>query len=122
MVEVDTCRTTLSGMVDDFCPRALPPEPPAGWTTSGAHVLCPPQRTSKRPWPTPWRRWLAGVRQMVETVQEKRPPPFRLDRDRPHALSGWPARLAARMALHNFCLWVHEQLGRPRRAFADLVD
>ena len=94
----------------------------AGWTTSGAHVLCPPQRTSKRPWPTPWRRWLAGVRQMVETVQEKRPPPFRLDRDRPHALSGWPARLAARMALHNFCLWVHEQLGRPRRAFADLVD
>jgi hypothetical protein len=26
------------------------------------------------------------------------------------------------MALHNFCIWVNEQLGRPRLAFADLVN
>jgi len=26
------------------------------------------------------------------------------------------------LALHNFCIWVNEQLGRPRLAFADLVD
>jgi len=26
------------------------------------------------------------------------------------------------MALHNFCIWLNEQLGRPRLAFLDLVD
>jgi hypothetical protein len=31
------------------------------------------------------------------------------------------ARLAARVALHNFCVWLNEQLGRPRLAFADLL-
>jgi hypothetical protein len=92
------------------------------WTTYGAQVICPPKRNSKRPWPKPLRRWLAGVRQMVETVHAKLQHTFRLDRERPHALSGLQARLAAKMALHNFCMWLHEQLGRPRLAFTDLVD
>jgi hypothetical protein len=31
--------------------------------------------------------------------------------------------LAARVALHNFCIWLNEQLGRPRLAFvADLLE
>jgi hypothetical protein len=94
----------------------------AWWTTYGAQVICPPRRNSKRPWPKPWRRWLAGVRQMVETVNETLHHTFRLDRERPHALSGLQARLAAKMAWHNFCMWLNEQLGRPRLAFADLVD
>jgi hypothetical protein len=47
---------------------------------------------------------------------------FRLDRERPHELSGLQARLAAKIALHNFCIWLNEQLGRPRLAFTDLVD
>jgi hypothetical protein len=34
----------------------------------GAVVLCPPKRNSTRPWPKRLRRWLAGVRQVVETV------------------------------------------------------
>ena len=92
----------------------------------GSHGLfplgCPPRRHRKRPWPKPLRRWLAGVRQMVETVHDKRHHPFRLDRERPHELRGLPARLAAKIALHNFCIWLHEQLGRPRLAFTDLVD
>jgi len=92
------------------------------WRTYGAQVICLPRRNSKRPWPKPWRRWLAGVRQIVETVNEKLHHTFRLDRERPHALGGLQARLAAKMALHNFCIWVNEQLGRPRLAFADLVD
>jgi len=32
------------------------------------------------------------------------------------------ARLAAKIALHNFCIWLNEQLGQPRLAFTDLVD
>jgi Transposase DDE domain len=92
------------------------------WTTYGAQVICPPKRNSTTPWPKPLRRWLAGVRQIVETVHDKRQQTFRLDRERPHALSGLPARLAAKIALHNFCIWFNEQLGRPRLAFTDLVD
>jgi hypothetical protein len=25
------------------------------------------------------------------------------------------------MALHNFCIWLNDKLGRPRLAFADLL-
>src|SRR5215471_6435919 len=39
-----------------------------------------------------------------------------------HALCGLQARLAAKIALHNCCMWLHEQLGRPRLALADLGD
>jgi Transposase DDE domain len=91
------------------------------WQTSGAQVICPPKRHSRGPWPKRLRRWLAGVRQIVETVYEKLWHTFRLDRERPHDLSGFQARLAAKMALHNFCIGLNEQLGRPRLAFADLV-
>jgi hypothetical protein len=94
----------------------------AWWRSYGAQVLCPPKRNSKTPWPKRLRRWLAGVRQRVETVYEKLHHTFRLDRERPHALSGLQARLAAKSALHNFCIWLNEQLGRPRLAFTDLVD
>jgi hypothetical protein len=94
----------------------------AWWTPDGAQVLCPPRRHSKRPWPKPWRRWLAGVRQMVETVHETLHHLFRLDWERPHELSGLQARLVAKSAWHNCCIWVNAQLGRPRLAFTDLVD
>ena len=94
----------------------------AWWRSYGAQVLCPPKRNSQTPWPKRLRRWLAGVRQMVETVYEKLHHTFRLDRERPHELSGFQARLAAKIALHNFCIWLNEQLGRPRLAFTDLVD
>jgi hypothetical protein len=88
----------------------------------GAQVSCPPKRHSHRPWSKRMRRWLAGLRQIVETVYDKVHHTFRLSRERPHDLSGFQARLAAKMALHNFCVWLNEQLGRPNLAFADLVD
>src|SRR5262245_58645153 len=92
------------------------------WQTYGAQVLCPPKRNSKTPWPKPLRRWLAGLRQIVETVYDKLQHTFRLDRERPHDLSGFRVRLAAKITLHNFCIWLNEQLGRPRLAFTDLVE
>ena len=92
------------------------------WQTSGAQVLCPPKRKSRTPWPKSLRRWLAGVRQIVETVYDKLWHTFRLDRERPHELSGFWTRLAAKIALHNFCMWLNEHLGRPLLAFTDLVD
>ena len=88
----------------------------------GAQVVCPPKRNSRRSWSKQWRRWLASIRQMVETVYDKLHNTFRLSRERPHDLTGFQARLAAKTALHNFCIWLNVQLGRPPLAFADLLD
>ncbi len=87
----------------------------------GARIVHPPKRNSRTPWPRRLRRWLAGIRQIVEMVYDKLLNTFGLHRERPHELSGVRARLAARVALHNFCIWLNEQLGRPRLAFAELL-
>jgi hypothetical protein len=87
----------------------------------GAQVICPPKRNARKVWSKRLRRWVAGIRQIVETVYDKLFNAFGLWRERPHELSGLRARLAARIALHNFCIWLNEQLGRPRLAFADLL-
>jgi hypothetical protein len=58
----------------------------------------------------------------VETVYEKLHEVFGLRGERPHEMGGLRARLAARVALHNFCIWLNERLGRPRLAFADLLQ
>lgn len=88
----------------------------------GARVVCPPKRNSKHPWPKELRRWLAGRRQIVETVFDKLHNTFRLGRERPHHLNGFQARLAAKVSLHNFCIWFNTHLGRPPLAVADLLD
>src|SRR5499426_3996563 len=59
------------------------------WRAYGAQVICPPKRNSRAPWPKRLRRWVAGMRQIVETVYEKLAHTFRLDRERPHDLSGF---------------------------------
>ena len=85
-------------------------------------MLCPPRRRRAHLWPQALRRWFAGERQIVETVIARLGDTFRLARERPHSLDGLQARLAAKLALHNFCIWFNAQLGRPSLAFADLVD
>lgn len=87
----------------------------------GARLISPPKGNSKTPWPKGLRRWLAGIRQIVETVFEKLHHAFGLDRERPHQLDGFQTRLAAKAALHNFCIWLNRQLGRPSLAFVDLL-
>lgn len=87
-----------------------------------APVISPPTRRSCHPWPKALRRWLASIRQIVETVYDKLHNTLRLDRERPHDLTGFQARLAAKAALYNFCIWLNQQLDRPNLAFADLID
>ena len=67
------------------------------------------------------RRWIAVIRQIVETVYDKHFNVFGLWREWPHEIGGLRARLAASVALHNFCIWLNDQLGRPRLKFADLM-
>lgn len=66
----------------------------------GAEVICTPKRNSRQPWPKPWRRWLAGISQIVEIVNGSLQHVFRLDHGRPHALEGFQVRLTAKIALH----------------------
>jgi hypothetical protein len=87
----------------------------------GARLICPPKRNAREVWPKRLRRWVAGIRQVIETVYEKLFNVFGLWEERPHELGGLRTRLAARVALHNFCIWLNGQLGRPRLAFADLL-
>jgi hypothetical protein len=87
----------------------------------GAEAITEPQSNSRYPWPKEWRRWLHRLRQMVETVYAKLMDFFRLDRERPHELTGFQANLAAKMALHNFCIWMNKESDRPPLAFADLL-
>jgi hypothetical protein len=92
------------------------------WQESyGVRIILPPKRNSRKPWPKRLRRWVARIRQIVESVYDKLFNTFGLWRERPHELEGLRARLAARVALHNFCIWLNDQLGRPRLAFADLL-
>ena len=58
----------------------------------------------------------------METVYDKLLNAFGLNRERPHEVGGARARPAARMALHNFCIQLNDQLGRPRLSFADLLE
>ena len=93
------------------------------WQASyGAVVVSPPHQRSKVRWFKDWRRWLAGLRQIIETIYDKLLNTFRLACERPHALDGFQARLAAKVALHNFCIWLSVQLGREPLAFADLLE
>jgi hypothetical protein len=88
----------------------------------GADVIHAPKRNSRKgSWSKRLRRWIAGIRQIVESVYEKLFNTFGLWRERPHELEGLRSRLTARVALHNFCIWLNDQLGRPRLAFADLL-
>ncbi len=85
-------------------------------------LVTPPHQTSKRiRWPKALRRWLASIRQIIETVNDKLLNTFRLARERPHDLTGFQARLAAKVGLHNFCIWFNRHLGRAPLAFADLL-
>jgi hypothetical protein len=85
-----------------------------------AEVVASPPPDSHRRWPKPDRQWLARHRQIVETVIGRLESPFRLERERPHALDGFQARLAAKMALHNLCCWLNQQRGQPLLTLADL--
>ncbi len=87
-----------------------------------ASVLAASTRATETLWPPLWRNWLKSLRQIVETVYDKLVNWFGLGRDRNHELSGFHVRLAAKVALHNFLIYLNGQLGRPALAFADLVD
>ena len=87
----------------------------------GPELIHPPKGNSREPCSKRLRKWIAGIRQVLDGVYDKLFNMFGLWRDRPNDLQGLRARLASRVALHNFCIWLNDQLGRPRLSFADLT-
>lgn len=146
MLDRDTFLTPLSVMLDDFDQRHQPDPhlPSVGQSVCGVYlvdtgfegarwhqhwkhaygtvVIGCPRRTSPQAWPKPVCRWLAGVRQSSETVLEKWDRAFRVEGERPPALGGFQARLAAKVAWYNCCFWLKQHLARPPLAFADWMD
>ena len=90
----------------------------------GARVLCPPKHNtqSQSVWPKSLRQWIAGIRQVVESVYGKLHHTFGLDHERPHDLIGFQVRLLAKVALHNFCITCNWMSGQPSLAFAELLN
>lgn len=87
-----------------------------------AAMVAPPQREQhQRGWTPEARREHASRRQIVETAFAKLLDVFRLRYERPHKLTGWLARLAAKVGLYNFCIWLNRQFGRPSLQFADVT-
>jgi len=68
-----------------------------------------------------WRRSIASMRQIIESVHGCLLNTFRLSSERPHDLAGFFARLSSKVSLHNFCIWLNRCLGRASLAFADLL-
>jgi hypothetical protein len=93
------------------------------WTGYQAEMITPPHHQRVWSWwSEQWRRWLSGLRQVIESVYNALHNVFRLSQERPHSLSGFQARLAAKVSLHNFCCWLNSFLQRDLMAFADLLD
>lgn len=84
-------------------------------------LITPPHQRSKQRWPKALRRWLASLRHISETVNDKLLNTFRLARERPHDLTGFQARLAAKVALHNVCMWFNVQRDQASFAFAEFL-
>jgi len=86
-------------------------------------VTSPPRPcdAKKLRWPKALRRWHASLRQIIESVHDKLLNTFRLDKERPHDIRGFFARVSAKVALHNFCIWINRQYGRQPMQFADLI-
>ncbi len=92
-------------------------------TCYAAEMITPPHHQRVWSWwSDPWRQWLSGLRQVIESTYNALHNVFRLARERPHTLAGFQARLAAKVGLHNFCCWLNSLLQRDLMAFADLLD
>jgi hypothetical protein len=87
----------------------------------GAIVRSSPPTHAKAVWSKRGRRARARIRQIIESVFRRLLHDFRLEHERPHTLSGFLARLAAKMGLHHACIAFNRQHGQPDLAIADLI-
>lgn len=85
-------------------------------------LICPPQTGRRtRIWPKTLHRWLIGLRQPIEAVHRNLVEVFRLDRNRPHSVTGAFGNLVAIAAMHNVVVWLNRSHGRPDLTFVGVI-
>lgn len=87
----------------------------------GVTVIAAAADNATHPWTAQHKRWLAGRRQIVETVFARLTQVFSLRRLNAHSDWGQFTRLAAMMAAYNLGLWLNRVLGRPLGALQTLL-
>lgn len=93
------------------------------WARHHVRLICPPQPDRRtRVWPKALRKWLIHYRQPIEAVHHNLTSAFRLDRTRPHTLTGALAHLAATAAIHNCFIWLNRRHQRPDLATAGVME
>lgn len=96
------------------------------WREHWAHtfatdVITAPPKSSKQPWPKPWRRWLSHHRQIAETVYSHLVGVFGIKHLGAHSRWGQYTRIAAKMAALNIGMFINHWLGRPLLALPTLL-
>lgn len=86
-----------------------------------AEVISVPPANAAERWPSPWQRWLAHHRQIVDTVFARLVTVLGLHQLQAHSRWGQLTRIAAKMAAYNLGLWLNRSLGRPDGALATLI-
>lgn len=86
-----------------------------------AMVITVPPDNVAQPWPSPWKRWLASHRQIVDTVFARLEETFALKRLNAHSYWGQLSRIAAKLAAYNIGIFLNRLLGRPDGALATLI-
>jgi Transposase DDE domain len=87
----------------------------------GVDVVAPPQPDSDERWPEERKQAHIGRRQPIESVIGRLLYDFRLERDRPKTIGGVLSRLAAKVSVHNFLIWLNRREGRPDFAIAGVI-
>jgi hypothetical protein len=73
-------------------------------------VISVPPANAAEAWPSPWKRWLARHRQVVDTVFARLVTVFGLNRLESHSRWGQYTRPAAKMAAYNLGVWFNRLL------------
>jgi hypothetical protein len=87
----------------------------------GATVITAPPANTRRAWSWQWKRWLASLRQLVDTTFAFLVDYFGLQHVNAHSRWGQYTRVAAKMAAYNIGLFINRMLSRPLHAFGTLI-
>ena len=123
-VERSSPRTFSSSAVsvertDSGCPNTVATDLARRTAVPGPLGAEAPSYSTERTLKGPALRWPGAARSWRRSSGGWRRPSAE-ERERPHTLPGFLARLAAKMALHKVCLWLNRGRGRPRLAGAEL--
>ena len=75
-------------------------------------LLTLPRRNQKVQLSAQMRRWLNGVRQIVETVNGQLTEQFHIEKNHAHTFLGLCTRLYAKLTAHTLCIYMNRLLGR----------